>query len=131
MQVPLALYVLWDKAIIQDKINNVTESSSIMLVISGGYFLHDLIVCIVSHEGAAYVVHASVCLSAFLYSFLNDHLHYYGKHVTISFVEEQFVEDQLSWLVLSLVNGTAPGIINFLLKVASVGRTSFAITYAQ
>lgn len=88
LQVPLAVSVLLDPKMIQDRLYSTSSTSNTMLAIASGYFLHDLVVCTIQLKtwGPAYLFHALFCSMLYCYGFFSQVLHYYGKHDAASLV---------------------------------------------
>ncbi|KAK9823090.1 hypothetical protein WJX72_000144 [[Myrmecia] bisecta] len=78
IQVPLALVVLGDKEMIRDRLYSTTRESVLLMTISGGYFLHDLLICVLRFEGVAASLHGTACCAMYIYAACSGHLHYYG-----------------------------------------------------
>lgn len=73
--------VLFDPAVNHDTIYGHTRLSTLMCLISSGYFLYDLIVVLLrfDQEGAAFLVHASCCLFVYTYAVYSFYLHFFGE----------------------------------------------------
>lgn len=80
IQLPLALAVLRDPAMQSDRLYSTSPRSQLMLCISAGYFLHDLFLCVTrfSEWGPAYLIHALLCFTLYVYGALTNCLHFYG-----------------------------------------------------
>lgn len=78
-QIPLALSVLLDSAVASDTIYGHTRASTLMCLISAGYFLYDLAVVLGRREGTAFLVHAAACLFVYTYAVYSFYLHYFGE----------------------------------------------------
>lgn len=81
MQIPLAIMVLLDPAVNHDTIYGHTRMSTLMCLISSGYFLYDLVVVLLrfNQEGGAFLVHASCCLFVYTYAVYSFYLHFFGE----------------------------------------------------
>ncbi len=84
LQVPLAVSVLLDPRMIKDRLYGTTPTSTTMLAVASGYFVHDLVICAIQLQtwGPAYLFHALFCSLLYCYGFFSQVLHYYGKHHT-------------------------------------------------
>jgi len=82
--VPLAISVLLDPRMIRDRLYGTTSTSTTMLAVASGYFVHDLVICAIQLQtwGPAYLFHALFCSLLYCYGFFSQVLHYYGKHHT-------------------------------------------------
>jgi len=80
LQVPLAISVLLDPRMIKDRLYSTTSTSTTMLAVASGYFVHDLVVCAIQLPtwGPAYLFHALFCSLLYCYGFFSQVLHYYG-----------------------------------------------------
>ena len=69
----LALPMLFDKQLVQDKIFGYSEYGGSILAITTGYFLWDTILCLSSIQlhGYQFAFHAITCLIIFLLSFVS------------------------------------------------------------
>ena len=84
VQVPLAIATLTNPKMIKDRLYSTSSSSTTMLAIASGYFVHDLVICTIqlSTWGPAYLLHALFCSLLYCYGLFSGVLHYYGKHVS-------------------------------------------------
>lgn len=73
--------VLLDPAVNKDTIYGHTHLSTLMCLISSGYFLYDLIVVILrfDREGGAFLIHAACCLFVYTYAVYSFYLHFFGE----------------------------------------------------
>lgn len=80
VQLPVAMSVLRDPHMGLSKLYARTVTSQAMLLLSGGYFLHDLYSCVTRFRdwGSAYLLHSLVCCTLYSYGALTGFLHYYG-----------------------------------------------------
>lgn len=78
--VPLAISVLLDPSMIKDRLYGTTPTSTTMLAVASGYFVHDLVICAIQLHtwGPAYLFHALFCSLLYCYGFFSQVLHYYG-----------------------------------------------------
>lgn len=81
LQVPLAIATLTNPKMIKDRLYSTSPSSTTMLAIASGYFVHDLVICTIqlSTWGPAYLLHALFCSLLYCYGLFSGVLHYYGK----------------------------------------------------
>jgi hypothetical protein len=71
--------VLLDPLVNHDTIYGHTHLSTLMCLISSGYFLYDLLIVIVRWEGAGMLVHAACCLFVYTYAVYSFYLHFFGE----------------------------------------------------
>lgn len=102
IQIRHAYLVLMDAAIRSDRLHATSDTSMLMMHISAGFFLQDLINCIFrfSTEGPLYLLHAACCSSMFLYCGTSGHGHYYGAAFLMWECSTLFVH--LRWLLFKV-----------------------------
>jgi FtsH-binding integral membrane protein len=79
LQIPIAIMVLLDPAVNHDTIYGHTHLSTLMCLISSGYFLYDLLIVIARWEGGGMLVHAACCLFVYTYAVYSFYLHFFGE----------------------------------------------------
>ena len=84
LQVPLAIAALRNPSMIKDRLYSTSPSSTTMLAIASGYFVHDLVICTIqlSTWRPVRLLHALFCSLLYCYGLFSVFLHYYGKHVS-------------------------------------------------
>ncbi|MEW5299597.1 MAG: hypothetical protein WDW36_002596 [Sanguina aurantia] len=109
VQIPIALSVLASPVFIANPVYAITNLSTIMLTLSGGYFLHDLVFCIIRFEleGPFYTMHALFCCIAYTYGLQSGFLHYYGAAFLMWEASTPFVHIRWFMFKLGAENTTA------------------------
>jgi hypothetical protein len=79
LQIPIAFIVLLDPLVNHDTIYGHTHLSTLMCLISSGYFLYDLLIVIARREGVGMLVHAACCLFVYTYAVYSFYLHFFGE----------------------------------------------------
>jgi hypothetical protein len=79
LQIPIAFVVLLDPLVNHDTIYGHTHLSTLMCLISSGYFLYDLLIVIARREGVGMLVHAACCLFVYTYAVYSFYLHFFGE----------------------------------------------------
>ena len=84
-QLPLATMTVMDSSLQHDRIYGSSAASTLMVTVSAGYFMHDLIVCSLRlHiEGPTYLLHASCAFAVFSYGVYSGAMQYYGEVVVV------------------------------------------------
>lgn len=104
IQIPLALKCLLHNDLgMLDRLSDTTNLSTLILYISTGYFLFDMIICIrhFDREGVKYLVHACACF--FSYFILPCHLkllHFYAVRFILWELSSPFLH--LRWFLYKL-----------------------------
>mmetsp|Transcript_38845 Transcript_38845/g.109917 ORF Transcript_38845/g.109917 Transcript_38845/m.109917 type:complete len:240 (+) Transcript_38845:128-847(+) len=77
---PLAILVLTDPAMWEDRLRSNSVISNVLIMFCSGYFIHDTFVCgsQVHHEGFLYLFHAVSCMSIYTYGMISGLQHLYG-----------------------------------------------------
>ncbi|KAL3141733.1 hypothetical protein ABBQ32_004415 [Trebouxia sp. C0010 RCD-2024] len=123
--VPLAIATLTDPRMIKDRLYNTSPTSTTMLAIASGYFVHDLVVCTkqLSTWGPAYLLHALFCSLLYCYGLLSGVLHYYGAMFLLWELSTPFVYTRwflhkagLSRTTAYKVNGALMVVVFFLCR---------------
>eukprot|EP00879_Flechtneria_rotunda_P022882 GHRR01024185.1.p1 GENE.GHRR01024185.1~~GHRR01024185.1.p1 ORF type:complete len:172 (+),score=9.83 GHRR01024185.1:340-855(+) len=80
IQIPLAICILLDPYFSHNTIWATDDFSTLVMAISGGYFLYDTVECIVrfEHEGPDFLLHGLFCLGVFINLTCTGYMHYYG-----------------------------------------------------
>ena len=81
VQVPVGLLVLLTPSIYSNRMYGSSDVSHVMTLVSAGYFLHDLIMCILRFdmEGPLYTFHAVACHAAYTFGHHTGFIHYHGR----------------------------------------------------
>ncbi|KAF6256066.1 TLC domain-containing protein [Scenedesmus sp. NREL 46B-D3] len=122
-QIPIAFTVLLDPAVNHDTIYGHTHLSSLMCLVSSGYFLYDTLVVMARREGGGMMVHAACCLFVYTYAVYSFNLHFFGAGFLMWELSTLFVH--LRWFLhrsgagksrLYVVNGLVMMVVFFLCR---------------
>lgn len=80
--VALALPMLFDSNLVNDKIHGYTFYSGSVIAITTGYFIWDTILCLFCLQGYQFTFHAISCLLLFLLSFVITHFNRRNQYST-------------------------------------------------
>lgn len=99
LQVPLAIATLVDPKMIKDRLYSTSSTSTTMLAIASGYFVHDLVICTLqlSTWGPAYLFHALFCSLLYCYGLSSGVLHYYGKQAYLNIQQARIALQLWAW----------------------------------
>uniref|UniRef100_A0A383WC65 TLC domain-containing protein n=1 Tax=Tetradesmus obliquus TaxID=3088 RepID=A0A383WC65_TETOB len=123
IQIPIAFMVLLDPAVNHDTIYGHTHLSTLMCLISSGYFLYDIFVVIARREGGGMLVHAACCLFVYTYAVYSFYLHFFGAGFLLWELSTPFVH--FRWFLhrsgqsksrLYVVNGLVMLLVFFLCR---------------
>eukprot|EP00879_Flechtneria_rotunda_P026407 GHRR01028156.1.p1 GENE.GHRR01028156.1~~GHRR01028156.1.p1 ORF type:complete len:214 (+),score=55.67 GHRR01028156.1:572-1213(+) len=118
VQIPIAVLVLLDPAVNHNTIYGHTHLSTLMCLISSGYFVYDLIVILLrfNHEGFAFLIHAVCCLFVYAYAVYSWYLHFFGAGFLLWELSTPFLH--MRWFMLkSGASTTRKYLVNGLLLV--------------
>ncbi|KAG2489948.1 hypothetical protein HYH03_011579 [Edaphochlamys debaryana] len=136
IQVPLGVMMLLDARFRSDRVHFHTPLSYAVCYISAGYFLHDLVFCIIRYhlEGPFYLIHALVCHSAYSFGAISGYLHYHAAgflmwEISTPFVNLRWFMYKAGWahVPLYLANGMAMIAVFFGCRIAWGFPESFTL----
>ncbi|GLI66106.1 hypothetical protein VaNZ11_009816 [Volvox africanus] len=80
IQVPVGMLLLLDPNFRNNRVYANSSVSYAMCYLSAGYFLHDLVMCLLrfSLEGPLYTIHALSCHMSYMFGAVTGFLHYHG-----------------------------------------------------
>lgn len=120
IQIPLGLILLLDPHCYNDRITGTTPLSRTTMLISAGFFGHDLIMCLkrFASEGPLYTFHAAVCHAAYTFAIHTGFLHYHGAAFLMWELSTPFVH--LRWFMHKMkLDHTQGYLVNGFLMIAA------------
>lgn len=102
LQVPLAIVLMFDRALNKDTIHGFNSLARTLTLVSAGYFLVDGTVVLknLKEHGPEPLTHAVICITFFVYSAVRQQLQYYAPRVIFFELSTPFVH--LRWFLYSL-----------------------------
>lgn len=120
LQVGLALMVLTDKSMLRDPFHSVSPMSQFVLIISAGFFIWDLVVCLyrVRQEGPPFVLHGLLCSIFYNYVIRTGNFHLYGCAFLMWECSTPFT--QFRWILHKMgLGGSKLFVVNGLLMIST------------
>lgn len=117
--VPLALYCLQQQELDSDRMKAHTVWSTRVVTFSCGYFMHDLLTCLMDFDSwkGGYLAHALACFTVFFLGSNQGTLHFYGACFLLWELSTPFVH--IRWILKSIgKERTALYTMNGLLMMA-------------
>jgi len=126
VQIPIGIYILLNKDFRNDRVHHTSDLSYFMTIVSSGYFLYDMFICIKRFhlEGPAYTIHAVMCFTSYIYGGCTGLIHYHGAAFLMWETSTPFVH--LRWIMYKLkldhtkvyaINGACMVISFFLARI--------------
>eukprot|EP01023_Acetabularia_acetabulum_P031766 TRINITY_DN29728_c0_g1_i2.p1 TRINITY_DN29728_c0_g1~~TRINITY_DN29728_c0_g1_i2.p1 ORF type:complete len:284 (+),score=27.14 TRINITY_DN29728_c0_g1_i2:42-854(+) len=102
IQIPLSLYVLQEKKLWENTMHNTSTASEFLVMISCGFFLHDLVMCLmrVQEDGVQFFLHGLACCTAYTFGCVTGLMHWYGAAFLMWELSTPFLH--LRWILYKL-----------------------------